>query len=99
MVSEATVEISGDPECSRLQQNPSRLGRWEGWFILFLSPLSGAWPSPSSLPTAYAVGCILPPLRGWFLRLHRRQVRCVSFMANLVHASDYGRRLRIDSFF
>src|ERR1700680_25646 len=35
----------------------------------FLSPRFGAWPSPSSLATAYAGGCFLPPLRGWFLRL------------------------------
>src|SRR5438876_627998 len=36
-------EISGDPECSRFQQNPSRLGALgkKGWFVLFLSPLSG----------------------------------------------------------
>src|SRR5258708_21765171 len=64
-----SLEIAGDPECTRLQQNPSRWWHLEGWFVLFLSPLSGAWPSPSSLPAASAVGCILPPLRGWFLRL------------------------------
>src|ERR1700730_14499018 len=96
---EATLAIAGDPECGRFPQNPWRLVALGGWFVLFPSPLSGAWPSPSSLPTAYAVGCILSPLPGWFLPHRRLQIRGVSFMANLGHASDHGRRLRIDNFF
>src|SRR5438552_28093 len=50
-----------------------------------------AWPSPSSLPrlTPWAAFC------GFIV------CRSVVFpdMANLGHASDYGRRLRIDNFF
>jgi len=40
------------------------------------APLRG-WAEPKSPPTAYAVGCILPPRGGWFLRLSSSAGRVV----------------------
>jgi hypothetical protein len=55
----------------------------ESVFVAFFRP-SGALPPSDLPPTAFAVGCILAPLRGWVLaqipaspkRARRRAVRC-----------------------
>jgi hypothetical protein len=44
-------------------QSPFAHPPGEGLSSAFLSPLRG-WTSSHSFPTAYAVGCILLPLRG-----------------------------------
>src|ERR1700716_337964 len=58
---EATGAISGDPEGVVV----FRKMHWKVGLFYFLRAPLRAWPSPSSLPTAYAVGCILSPLPGW----------------------------------
>src|ERR1700680_4394641 len=95
----ATAAISGDPEPSRFSAKSIAIVAPGGWCVRSPPPLSGVWPGPSSLLPAYAVGCILVAATRWSLPRRRLQIRCVSFMANLEHASDDGRRLRIDHFF
>jgi hypothetical protein len=74
-------------------------GTWKVALFYFYRPSSGLGRAQVPYPRLTPWVAFCRREAAGFCGFRRLQGGCVSFMANLLHASDYGRRLRIDNFF